>query len=417
MNRRSLFKATCALSFTITTAFSLSSVIPKNEVRIKNVLKAQSEETNEESSPNSDVNRRGFLSNSAVSAIAFSNMLSPENTLAVETNAVPAMAPRIQLPPMGLGAWAWGDSFFWGYDSKNDADLQQVFQYAVDNQCAFFDTAEVYGFGRSETLLGQFQSQDLSKKTQIATKFAALPWRTKPQAVVDACKNSLQRLGMDQVDLYQIHFPNAWANEEYWDGLAMCYEEGLVKAVGVSNYGVDALKACHGKLKERGIPLQSNQIQCSLLYRWPLENGLLKACKDLDVDILSYSPLALGFLTGKYSKDNLPSGPRKVLGEKLYGGNFGDLENTMKSIASGHADASVSQVALNWARAKGTIPIPGARNLKQAKQNIGALSWSLSDDELKALDDAASKIPSIVAPDASPFPKKDKNTGLIMFDS
>ena len=89
----------------------------------------------------------------------------------------------------------------------------------------------------------------------------------------------------------------------------------------------------------------------------------------------------------------------------------------MKSIASGHADASVSQVALNWARAKGTIPIPGARNLKQAKQNIGALSWSLSDDELKALDDAASKIPSIVAPDASPFPKKDKNTGLIMFDS
>merc|ERR1712087_103607 len=152
-------------------------------------------------------------------------------------------------------------------------------------------------------------------------------------------------------------------------------------------------------------------------YRWPLENGLLDACKELDVKVLSYSPLALGFLTGKYSKDNLPSGPRKVLGEKLFleNDNFSELEKVMKTIASSHDNASLSQVALNWARAKGTIPIPGARTLKQVKQNIGALAWSMSSDEIKALDEAASKVPSYTSPDASPFPKKDKNTGLVMF--
>lgn len=404
--------------------------VQKNLMKLHNVDEKRNNAEEDEMMTN-DLNRRGFLSDAAVSAMAlsttstglFSGALSPEIASAAED----VSSSRLSLPPLGLGAWAWGDSFFWGYDPKQDADLQEVFQYAVDKDLAFFDTAEIYGFGRSETLLGQFRKQleesaasNSKANIQIATKFAALPWRTKPQSVVEACKASLNRLGTDRpIDLYQIHFPNAWANAEYWDGLAMCYEQGLVKAVGVSNYGVDALRATHAALKERGIPLESNQIQLSLLYRWPLENGLLDACKELDVNVLSYSPLALGFLTGKYSKDNLPSGPRKVLGEKLFleNDNFGELENVMKSIASSHDNASLSQVALNWARAKGTIPIPGARTLKQVKQNIGALTWSMSSDELKALDEAAAKVPSYILPEASPFPKQDKNTGLVMFDS
>lgn len=397
------------------------------------------------------MNRRNFLSDAAMSAMAFSTtasaasllpkvanaeelaVVAEEVTVAATTAATTeaastaaaavASTSSVSFPPIGLGAWAWGDSFFWGYDPKQDSDLKQVFEYAVDKDAAFFDTAEIYGFGRSETLLGQFRKdlgKDQSSKVQIATKFAALPWRTKPQTVVDACKASLKRLGKDEpIDLYQIHFPNSWANAEYWDGLAMCYEQGLVKSVGVSNYGVDALRATHAALKERGIPLATNQIQLSLLYRWPVDNGLLDACKELDVKVLSYSPLSLGFLTGKYSKDNLPSGPRKVLGEKLFNENenFNDLLQTMKSIASQHEDATLSQVALNWARAKGTIPIPGARNLRQAKQNIGALSWSMTEEEMIMLDTAAKKVDNLLAPDASPFPKKDINTGLIMFDS
>jgi pyridoxine 4-dehydrogenase len=326
------------------------------------------------------------------------------------------------------GAWAWGDALFWGYNPKQDNDLKEVFNYAVSKNLAFFDTAELYGLGRSEYLLGKFRKEAGADggKVQIATKFAALPFRTTSNDVVKACKDSLRRLNPDgknePIDLYQIHFPNAWSNEEYWDGLAQCYEQGLVKAVGVSNYGVDAMRAVHAKLAERGIPLATNQIQLSLLYRFPIDNGLLQACNDLNVKVLSYSPLSLGFLTGKYNSENRPSGPRLSIAKKLFDGPddgkaFNELLVVMKSISENHGGVPLSQVALNWTRAKGTIPIPGARSLKQAKQNMGALEWDLTGDELAALDMASAKTPAYISPDKSPFPKEDINTKLKMFDS
>lgn len=330
---------------------------------------------------------------------------------------------KLALPPMGLGAWAWGDSLFWGYDKKNDEELHQVYDYAVSSSSSsqvLFDTAEIYGFGRSETLLGDFGQQSSNDdKVLIATKFAAFPFRTKAQDVVKACEASVQRL-KKPIDLYQIHFPNAWSNAEYWDGLAMAYEKGLVKAVGVSNYGSEALRACHGVLAERGIPLTSNQIQLSLLYRYPLENGLMDTCRELDVDVLAYSPLALGYLTGKYdSLQNLPSGPRQSLGKQLFQTqDFTNLIALMKEIASRHNDnATVSQVALNWTRAKQSIPIPGARTLKQVKQNYAALEWTLTPEEIQQLDQASAKVTNFVQPDKSPFAKQDINTGMKMFDS
>jgi len=204
----------------------------------------------------------------------------------------PVMAKEgkpIDLPPIGLGAWSWGDSLFWGYDPKNDNELKEVFNYAVKKtNPVLLDTAEIYGFGRSETLIADFSRGYDNSQIQVATKFAALPQRTKATDVLKACEASVKRLGGKQIDLYQIHFPNAWSNAEYWDGLAMAYEKGLVKAVGVSNYGVDAVRACHAALQKRGVPLATNQIQMSLLYRWPLENGLTQACEDLGVQILSY---------------------------------------------------------------------------------------------------------------------------------
>ena len=328
----------------------------------------------------------------------------------------------IDLPPLGLGTWAWGDSIFWKYDKKDDADLRDVFNYAISKDVGFFDTAELYGLGRSETLLGQFRSSletENADRVQIASKFAALPFRTKPNDVVKACKESVRRLGGDRpIDLYQIHFPNAWSNAEYWDGLALAHEQGLVKAVGVSNYGVDATRAAHAALAERGIKLATNQIQFSLLYRWPLENGLLDVCKELDVKVLSYSPLALGFLTGKYDSNNLPAGPRSKIGEKLFAsGGYPTLLSTMQVVASSHGGVPLSQVALNWLRAKGTIPIPGARNLNQASQNLAALDWNLTKEEILMLDNASSNVSGFIEPDKSPFPKKDINTGLTMFDS
>jgi pyridoxine 4-dehydrogenase len=306
-------------------------------------------------------------------------------------------------------------------DPKNDDELKKVFDFAVatsgDSQ-TLFDTAEVYGFGRSESLIGKFAQSYPVNRVQVATKFAALPWRTKAKDLVDACQKSLDRLGGRPIDLYQIHFPGAWKNAEYWDGLALAYEQGLVKAVGVSNYGADAVTACHDALAQRGIPLTSNQIQLSLLYRHPIDNGLLDTCRNLNVQVLSYSPLALGLLTGKYSPDRPPPGPRKKVYERLVSTpEYGQLLETMQTIADGHNDGTRAQVALNWARAKGTIPIPGARTLSQVQSNYGALAWDLTKDEIAALDNASARVTTFIQPGEGIFPVKDRDTGLKMFDS
>ena len=159
----------------------------------------------------------------------------------------------------------------------------------------------------------------------------------------------------------------------------------------------------------------------SLLYRSPLDNGLKQTCDELGVTTIAYSPLALGLLTGKYSATKYPTGPRKKLAQKLWEGDNAEaadeLFSTMRTVASAHGDAPLSQVALNWCIAKGACVIPGARSLKQLKQNLGATEWQLSKAELTKLDGASSKLPPLVPPDASPFPKKDKDTGMVMFDS
>ena len=136
--------------------------------------------------------------------------------------------------------------------------------------------------------------------------------------------------------------------------------------------------------------------------------------------VLSYSPLALGFLTGKYDRNNLPAGPRSKIGEELFDNEDGAYERlleVMRDVAGKHDEAPMSQVAINWAIAKGTIPIPGARNIRQVKQNLSTLDWSLTAEEERLLDDASAKVTGFVTPDFNWFPRNDVNTGLAMYDS
>lgn len=339
---------------------------------------------------------------------------------ASSTAAAALSGGKLALPAIGLGAWAWGDSLFWGYDPKKDGELQDVFDYAVSNGCTLFDTAEIYGFGRSESLLGKFIARNptAASDVQVATKFAALPWRTKANDVLEAAKKSTDRLGRP-IDLYQIHFPNAWANEQYWDGLGEAAARGLVKGVGVSNYGSEALRACHAKLASRGVPLVSNQIQLSLLYPYCLENGLKATCDELDVTVLAYSPIALGLLAGKFALDGtLPDGPRRPLAEKyLADPKFGLLLDAMRQIGAAHDGASPATVAIAWCIAKGTVPIPGARTIKQARGNLAARELKLSAVEVATLDAAAKLVTPVLSPEVNPFPKKDVFTGLPMYQS
>ena len=187
--------------------------------------------------------------------------------------------------------------------------------------------------------------------------------------------------------LYQLHWPGVWQNEAYWDGLAQCYEQGLVKSVGVSNYGPEQLKKIYKVLKSRNIPLATNQIQYSLLNRDPESNGILRTARELNVTILAYSPLAQGLLTGKYNETYLPTGSRSTLAKSVVP-KITNLISVLKEIANTR-DKTVSQVALNWCIAKGTVPIPGVRSLSQAEDNAGALGWLLDDDEVIRLDTAA----------------------------
>lgn len=313
-----------------------------------------------------------------------------------------------KVSPLGLGTWAWGNKLLWDYDESRDKELQQVFNVAVSSGINLFDTADSYGTGRlngrSEQLLGQFIKEFPGSAKQrngvkIATKLAAYPWRLTPGQWVDACRASLRRLDMDKIALAQLH----WSTANYaplqerlmWDGLVRLYEAGLVEAVGVSNYGPRQLARIHKYLCKRGVPLAAVQVQYSLLSKGSQQMAVKTACDDLGLTLIAYSPLGLGMLTGKYDiKSNaemLPPGPRGFLFRQVLPG-LDPLLTTMGEVAK-HRQKTLSQVAINWAICKGTVPIPGAKNLQQAKENLGALGWRLSDGEIAALERAADRVP------------------------
>jgi aryl-alcohol dehydrogenase-like predicted oxidoreductase len=296
------------------------------------------------------------------------------------------LTKNISIAPLGIGTWAWGDKFFWGYDSSQDPALYDTFKACVDNGITFFDTAEIYGFGKSELLLGRF-ARESGSKVQFATKFAPipLPWRLGGDAVVDACIDSLDRLGSSSCALYQLHWPVLFQNDNYLDGLAKCYERGLCSGVGVSNYGDSQLRYAHKKLASKGIPLISNQISYSLLARSPETNGVLKAAKELNVKTLAYSPLAQGILTGKFNDNNLPSGSRKIQVKAILP-KVKPLLDEMRAMSVRY-EKSMSQIALNWCIMQGVIPIPGARSVSQAVDNCGALGWNLADADIIRLNE------------------------------
>ncbi len=295
----------------------------------------------------------------------------------------------IRIPPLGIGCWAWGDRMVWGYGSGtfSDADLRAAFDAALEGGVNLFDTAEMYGFGHSEKLLGHF-IRESNQPVVVATKFAPLPWRVTKRNLRNALERSLKRLGLERVDLYQVHFPIPPRSVEAWaDALADVVEAGLTRAVGVSNYSTLQMRSAHRVLAERGIPLASNQVRYSLLDRTPERTGLLDACRELGVTLIAYSPLEQGLVTGKYSPENPPQGIRARRFKKRYL-LVTPVIDRLRQIGERHG-RTPDQVALNWLICKGAVPIPGVKNARQTRQNLGALGWRLAPDEVKALDEIA----------------------------
>lgn len=300
---------------------------------------------------------------------------------------------------MGCGTWAWGNQLLWGYNESMDDQLQAVFNLCVSNAVTLFDTGDSYGTGRlngrSELLLGRFNREYVGSGKEnicIATKLAAYPWRWTRQSMVKACKSSAQRLGKN-VDLVQMHWSTAnyapWQEGGLLDGLGDLYEQGLVKGVGLSNYGPKRLKQVQKKFAERGVPITTLQVQYSLLSTYPVTQLKLKdLCDELGIKLIAYSPLALGLLTGKYSEQgHLPKGIRGLLFRQILPG-MRSLLACLQEVAQSR-NKTMSQVAINWCICKGTIPIPGAKSVEQARENIGALGWQLDGNEIAELDRAA----------------------------
>ena len=243
----------------------------------------------------------------------------------------------------------------------------------------FFDTAEVYSFGRSETALGQAARTD-GRPVLVASKFAPLPHRLTAAQFESALKKTLARLGRESLDLYYLHFPYSPVGVSTWmRAMAGAVRAGKIRAVGISNCSPAQMRKAADALARYDIPLAANQVQYSLLHRKPESDGVLEACHRMDVALVAYRPIAGGALG---------TGSRRNSGRSA-------LADTLREVATARS-ATAAQVALAWLlqRDDHVIAIPGATRPEHVRENAGALSLTLSEEEFAAIDRASAPTPS-----------------------
>jgi aryl-alcohol dehydrogenase-like predicted oxidoreductase len=298
----------------------------------------------------------------------------------------------LEVAPLGVGAWAWGDREYWRYEEDHSLrDVVDAFGACLEARLDLFDTAEAYGWGKGEKLLGSLARRS-GRDLVIATKYAPLTGRGGAGAIPRAIQGSLRRLGLPRIDLYQLHWPDR--DEAPIDAvinvLAEAVHAGQIRAVGVSNYSASEMRGAHAALARHGVPLATNQVHYSLLHRAPEVDGVLDACRALGVTLLAYSPLEQGLLTGKYTPDALPLG-RRADAAWFSPGNVAAAQPIVATLRA-MADArgvDVAAVALAWLLAKpGVVPLAGAKTKEQAANNARALDLVLSEADVAALDAA-----------------------------
>jgi aryl-alcohol dehydrogenase-like predicted oxidoreductase len=293
----------------------------------------------------------------------------------------------VRLSVVGLGTWQFG-SREWGYGPAFvEGEALRITQRALDLGINLIDTAEVYGFGKSERVVGRAIS-GRRDEAFVATKIApAVPF---DPVVRQRAMGSRRRLGVESIDLYQAHWPNPVIPPgPLFHSLAGLQREGVITHVGVSNYSLAAWQSAERLL---GGPVLSNQVQYSLVDRRP-EQELVSWAQDNDRIVIAYSPLAQGLLSGRYSAADRPHHMRAVrplfLPQNLDLAT--ELLDTLRSVAAAH-DASPAQVALAWLlRRPNVIVIPGASSVAQLESNAAAADLELSDDEDDRLSQASDR--------------------------
>lgn len=287
--------------------------------------------------------------------------------------------------PSGLARWTPAQLAYGPSDSA--AEEERALEVSLAAGVNLIDTAEMYSSGASEQRVGELVD---GKDVLIATKFPPSPF-SKIEVFPKALEDSLARLQRTSIDLYQHHFPSQRIPiPNLMQLMADAVEAGKVKAIGVSNYSAEQMRLAHTELAKRGIPLASNQVQYSLLYRKPEVDGVLDACRELGITLIAYSPLAMGALTGKYSARTRASGMRRFLPSfrSKTMDSVQPVVELLRQIGERYSK-SPSQVALRWLiENENVLPIPGAKNSRQAAENAGALSFSLTPEEVEILSQA-----------------------------
>jgi aryl-alcohol dehydrogenase-like predicted oxidoreductase len=304
----------------------------------------------------------------------------------------------IVVTPVGLGCWQFSSGFgivggFW--DALPQDTVNQIVATALAHGINWFDTAEIYGRGRSERALAAALSAAGRKDRDVvvATKWWPIPRRAA--SILSTIAERQRCLGGFSIDLHQVHQPFSFSSvEAEMDAMAELVQRGQIRAVGVSNFSAPKMRRAHAALAKHGIPLASNQVVYSLLKRRIESNGVLAAARELGVTIIAYSPLAQGILTGKFHEDpgliRSRTGPRKWRPDFRRGGleRSRPLVEALRAIAAAHA-ATPAQVALSWLvnfHGGTVVAIPGATSVAQARENAAAMAVKLDAAEFARLD-------------------------------
>jgi diketogulonate reductase-like aldo/keto reductase len=261
-----------------------------------------------------------------------------------------------KIPALGLGTWGIGGFNYPDY--SNDELAIEIIRFAVEIGMNFIDTAEMYGAGHSEELIGE-AIKGIREKVFIATK--VLPTNFRYEDVIKACERSLRRLKTSYIDLYQLHWPNpSIPIKETMRAMEKLVNEGKIRYIGISNFSVEETVEAMNALSKYEIV--SNQVEYSLLVR-DIEKDLLDFCRKNKITIIAYSPLARGeLLKGKYYEF------LSKIGKKY--------------------NKTAAQVALNWLIIKeNVVAIPKAFSKAKIVENMGAYGWKLSDEDLKTIDE------------------------------
>ena len=296
-----------------------------------------------------------------------------------------------KMPSVALGTWSWGtgavggDQVFGNRLGENE--LREVFDTAMKEGLNLWDSAVVYGMGASEDILGAFARTCRREELILSTKFTPQIAQEVEDPMALMCAGSLERLGTDYIDIYWIHNP---ADVEKWTPyLIPLVKSGKVKRVGVSNHNLAELKRAEEILSKEGVHISAVQNHYSLLYRSSEEGGILDYCKENGIDFFAYMVLEQGALTGKYdTKHPLPEGSQRGDTYNPILPQLEELIGTMKRIGEKYS-ASVSQIAIAWVVAKGTLPIIGVTKPSHVEDAAKAAQISLTADEMSELETKA----------------------------